>query len=70
MGSEMCIRDRYGECNKGEWHKQRISADAIDEAIELGFDQLKQIQTDPDLEYLRKSDEFKNWAKTLNIQIT
>ena len=25
---------KYGECNKGEWHKQRISADAIDEAIE------------------------------------
>ena len=27
---------KYGECNKGEWHKQRISADAIDEAIEAG----------------------------------
>ena len=25
---------KYGECNKGDWHKQRISADAIDEAIE------------------------------------
>ena len=24
---------KYGECNKGEWHKQRISANAIDEAI-------------------------------------
>ena len=36
-------------------------------AIEIGFDQFKQIQIDPDLENLRKSDEFKNWAKTLNI---
>ena len=26
---------KYGECNKGEWHKQRISADAIDEAVEM-----------------------------------
>ena len=25
---------KYGECNKGYWHEQRISADAIDEAIE------------------------------------
>ena len=24
---------KYGECNKGEWHKQRIPADAIDDAI-------------------------------------
>ena len=39
----------------------------LKEAIEFGFDQLKQIQTDPDLKNLRKSDEFKNWAKTLKI---
>ena len=38
-----------------------------EKAIELGFEQIKRIQTDPDLENLRKSDEFKNWAKTLNI---
>ena len=45
----------------------KASLKKLKEAIELGFDQLKQIQTDPDLENLRKSDEFKNWAKTLKI---
>ena len=39
----------------------------LKEAIEFGFDQFKQIETDLDLENLRQSDEFKNWAKTLNI---
>ena len=45
----------------------KASLKKLKEAIELGFDQLKQIQTDPDLENLRKSDEFKNWAKILKI---
>tara|TARA_Y100001936_G_scaffold238952_1_gene271347 strand:- start:612 stop:1196 length:585 start_codon:yes stop_codon:yes gene_type:complete len=47
--------------------QSKTSLKKLKEAIELGFDQFKQIQTDPDLEYLRKSDEFKNWAKILNI---
>ena len=47
--------------------KPEASLKKLKEAIEFGFDQFKQIQTDPDLENLRKSDEFKNWAKTLNI---
>ena len=42
----------------------KVSLKKLKEAIELGFEQLKQIQTDPDLENLRKSDEFKNWVKT------
>ena len=45
----------------------KASLKKLKEAIELGFDQFKQIQTDPDLENLRNSDEFKNWAKTLKI---
>ena len=45
----------------------KASLKKLKEAIELGFEQFKQIQIDPDLENLRKSDEFKNWAKTLNI---
>ncbi len=45
----------------------KASLKKLKEAIELGFDQFKQIETDNDLENLRKSDEFKNWAKTLNI---
>ena len=45
----------------------KFSLKKLKEAIDLGFDQFKQIQTDPDLKNLRKSDEFKNWANTLNI---
>ena len=45
----------------------KASLKKLKEAIEFGFDQFKQIQTDPDLENLRKSDEFKNWAKILKI---
>ena len=41
----------------------KASLKKLKEAIELGFDQFKQIETDHDLENLRKSDEFKNWAK-------
>ena len=45
----------------------KASFKKLKEAIKLGFDQFKQIQTDPDLGNLRNSDEFKKWAKTLNI---
>ena len=45
----------------------KASLKKLKEAIEFGFNQFKQIATDPDLENLRQSDEFKNWAKTLNI---
>ena len=45
----------------------KASLKKLKEAIELGFDKIKQIQTDPDLENLRKSNEFKNWSKKLNI---
>ena len=41
----------------------KASLKKLKEAIELGFNQFKQIQTDPDLENLRNSDEFKNWTK-------
>ena len=41
----------------------KASLKKLKEAIELGFDQFMQIQTDPDLKNLRKSDEFKKWAK-------
>ena len=43
------------------------SLEKLKEALEFGFDQFKQIETDPDLENLRQSDKFKNWARILKI---
>ncbi|MZG52600.1 MAG: tetratricopeptide repeat protein [Nitrospinae bacterium] len=43
------------------------SLEKLKEAIEFGFGQFKQIETDPDLENLRQSVEYKTWAQTLNI---
>jgi len=36
-------------------------------AIQFGFNNFKQIETDPDLEKLRQSPEFKRWALVSNI---
>ena len=36
-------------------------------AIQFGFNNFKQIETDPDLEKLRQSPEFKRWAPVSNI---
>ncbi len=36
-------------------------------AIQFGFNNFKQIETDPDLEKLRQSPEFKGWALVSNI---
>ena len=47
--------------------QSEASLKKLKEAIEFGFTQFKKIQTDPDLENLRLSDEFRNWAKALNI---
>jgi len=36
-------------------------------AIQFGFNNFKQIETDPDLEKLRQSPEFKRWTLVSNI---
>ncbi|MEK9629543.1 MAG: tetratricopeptide repeat protein, partial [Nitrospinota bacterium] len=43
------------------------SLEKLKEAIEFGFDQFQQIKTDPDLENLRGSPEFKSWTLASNI---
>ena len=41
----------------------------LQEAVRLGFTNFKQIETDPDLEKLRQSPEFKSGALTQNTKI-
>ena len=39
---------------------------ALKQAVEKGFKQFKQIESDSDLIYLRQSDEYKTWKETLS----
>lgn len=41
------------------------SLESLKKAIDLGFKNLKQIETDPDLENLRGTAEYSAWIKTL-----
>ncbi len=47
----------------------KASMEKLQEAIRLGFTNFKQIETDPDLEKLRQSPEFKSGALTSNTKI-
>ena len=46
--------------------KPEASLEKLKAAIQFGFDKFKQIETDPDLENLRKSPGFKRWALASN----
>ena len=66
---------KYGECNKGEWHKQRISADAIDEAIEAYHP--VELITEPSKSFADSTVPFEGHSivigmvqKKIQIQIT
>lgn len=48
----------------------KASMEKLQEAIRLGFTNFKQIETDPDLEKLRQSPEFKNGALASNTKIS
>lgn len=48
----------------------KASMEKLQEAVRLGFANLKQIETDPDLEKLRQSPEFKSGALTLSTKIS
>ena len=43
------------------------SLEKLKDAIHFGFDKFDQIETDPDLEKLRQSSEFKSWSLTSSI---
>ena len=47
----------------------KASMEKLQEAVRLGFTNFKQIETDPDLEKLRQSPEFKSGALTQNTKI-
>jgi tetratricopeptide (TPR) repeat protein len=47
----------------------KASMEKLQEAVRLGFTNFKQIETDPDLEKLRQSPEFKSEALTSNTKI-
>jgi tetratricopeptide (TPR) repeat protein len=48
----------------------KASMEKLQEAIHFGFTNFKQIETDPDLEKLRQSPEFKSGALTSNTKIS
>jgi len=48
----------------------KASMEKLQEAIRLGFTNFKQIETDPDLEKLRQSPEFKSEALKSNTKIS
>jgi tetratricopeptide (TPR) repeat protein len=47
-------------------NQTEASLDALKQAVDLGYKEFQEIQTDPDLENLRKVTEFKTWL--LSIQ--
>ena len=47
--------------------QSEASLEKLKTAIQFGFNNFKQIETDPDLEKLRQSPEFKSWALVSNI---
>jgi tetratricopeptide (TPR) repeat protein len=47
----------------------KASMEKLQEAVRLGYTNFKQIETDPDLEKLRQSPEFKSGALTSNTKI-
>ena len=48
----------------------KASMEKLQEAVRLGYTNFKQIETDPDLEKLRQSPEFKSGALTSNTKIS
>jgi tetratricopeptide (TPR) repeat protein len=48
----------------------KASMEELQEAVHLGFTNFKQIETDPDLEKLRQSPEFKSGAFNSNTKIS
>lgn len=46
-------------------NQMRASLESLRKAVELGFKNLKQIETDPDLENLRRTSEYSAWIKSL-----
>ncbi len=45
-------------------NQPKASLDKLKAAIDFGFSNLEQIESDPDLEKLRQSPEFKSWSLT------
>ncbi len=46
-------------------HQEAASLAALKKSIQLGYPQRGDVHTDPDLENLRQTSEFKKWVKTL-----
>lgn len=46
-------------------HQQTASLEALQKSLELGYKSRNDVHTDPDLENLRQTPEFKKWVKTL-----
>lgn len=46
-------------------HQEAASLEALQKSIELGYKSRNDVHTDPDLENLRQTPEFKKWVKTL-----
>jgi len=44
--------------------KTKASLKALNKAVELGYKRFQEIQTDPDLENLRNSAEYKEWIRS------
>jgi len=46
-------------------HQEAASLEAIQQSMKLGYPQREDIHSDPDLENLRQTPEFKKWVNTL-----
>ena len=45
-------------------HQEVASLEALQQSFQLGYESRKDIHTDPDLENLRQTSEFRQWLKT------
>lgn len=46
-------------------HREKDGLEALQKSIQLGYKNHGDVRTDPDLENLRQTPEFKEWAKSL-----
>lgn len=53
-----CLYSRTNAMEKAMEHLKK--------AVELGYDDMQKVQTDPDLALLRETDQYRNWEKTIS----
>ncbi len=63
---EVALIDYNLACYHSLTENLELGLSALKKAVEKGYKQFKQIESDPDLQNLRKSDEYKIWKTEMS----